>query len=197
MHGLIFRTVEAYVSDRFGADTWARVVAFADIELTSFETMLDYDPAYFPRVLYGCARALDRPPETVLEDIGTYLVASQNHASIRRLLRFGGDSFSEFLHSLDDLPDRTRLAIPGLLLPQIDVHEPIPRQFIIACSGPPPGFGYVMVGLLRAMADDYGTLAVLDHKGGRDGAEVIDVALVDIAFGEDRGFALADQGQTT
>ena len=195
MHGLIFRTVEAYVSDRFGADTWGRAMALADIEIASFEAMLDYDAAYFPRVLNGCARALERPLGTILEDIGTYLVAYQNHASIRRLLRFGGDSFSELLHSLGDLPDRTRLAVSGLVLPQIHVREPIPQHFIIACSGPPRGFGHVLVGLLRTMADDYGALAVLDHQGMRDGAEIIEVSVVDIAFAEDRGFALADQGQ--
>ena len=195
MHGLIFRTVEAYVSDRFGADTWVRAMALADIEIASFEAMLDYDATYFPSVLDGCARALERPVETILEDIGTYLVAYQNHASIRRLLRFGGDSFSELLHSLGDLPDRTRLAVSGLVLPQIHVREPIPQHFIIACSGPPRGFGHVLVGLLRTMADDYGALAVLDHQGTRDGAEIIEVSVVDIAFSEDRGFALAEQGQ--
>jgi len=191
MHGLIFRTVEAYVSDSFGPDMWARAIALADIEITSFEAMLQYDASYFPRVLDGCAKALERPQAMILEDIGTYLITHQNHASIRRLMRFGGHSFSELLHSLGDLPDRTRLAVSGLILPQIDVREAISQRFIITSFGSPSGFGHVLVGLLRAMADDYGTLAVLDHQGTRDGAETIEVAIVDTAFGKDRGFSLA------
>lgn len=110
-------------------------------------------------------------------------------------MRFGGDTYPELLHSLDDLPGRSRLAVTGLDLPQIQVLEPVGQQFVIRCSGKPIGFGHVLVGLLRAMADDYGTLAVLEHRGIRDGTEVIDVTVVETAFAEDRGFSLADSTQ--
>lgn len=195
MHGLIFRTVEAFISDGFGADVWAKAVALAQLDVTSFEAMLQYDAAYFPMLLSGCAQVLDRSEAVILEDVGTYLITQQNHASVRRLMRFGGDTFSELMHALDDLPGRTRLAVSGLDLPQICVREPIPHHFTIQCQGRPVGFGHVLVGLLRAMADDYGTLAVLDHQGIRDGAEIIDVRVVEAFFAEDRGFSLADAGR--
>ncbi|WP_292285556.1 heme NO-binding domain-containing protein [Marivita sp.] len=195
MHGLIFRTVEAFVSDAFGTGSWQDAVAIAGLEVSAFEAMLQYDPAYFPRLLDGCAEALDRPRSVILEDIGAYLITHQNHASVRRLMRFGGDTYSELLHSLDELPGRTRLAVSGLELPQINIREPIPHQFVVTCHGDPAGFGHVLVGLLRAMADDYGTLAVLEHRGVRDAAEVIEVAVVEAAFSEDRGFMLADRAE--
>ena len=191
MHGLIFRTVEAFVSDGFGPDTWAKAIALSDLETTSFEAMLQYDASYFEKLLTGCAAALNRPEPVILEDIGAYLITHQNHASIRRLMRFGGDTFSELLHSLDDLPGRTRLAVSGLELPRIQVREQIAQHFTILCQGHPAGFGHVLVGLLRAMADDYGTLAVLEHRGTLEGAEVIDVQVIEAAFADDRGFTLA------
>lgn len=192
MHGLIFRTLEAFISDAFGRDHWTLAVALADLPVTSFEAMLQYDATYFPKLLAACAQDLDRAPSVILEDLGAYLITHQNHASVRRLMRFGGDTFSELLHSLDDLPGRTRLAVSGLELPQVHVRQPIPQHFTIHCSGTPTGFGHVLVGLLRAMADDYGTLAVLDHCGVRDGAEVIEVQVIETAFADDRGFSLAD-----
>lgn len=191
MHGLIFRTVEAFVSDSFGPEAWAKAVACSDLEVASFEAMLQYDTAHFPKLLNGCACALNRPQSVILEDIGAYLITHQNHASVRRLMRFGGDTFPELLRSLDDLPGRTRLAVSGLDLPQVQVRETIPHHFMISCRGEPQGFGHVLVGLLRAMADDYGTLAVLDHQGDRNGSEVIDVRVIETSFAEDRGFTLA------
>ncbi len=190
MHGLIFRTLEAFVSDVFGADCWARAVGLSDLPVTSFEAMLQYDAGYFPKLLAACAEVLDRPESVILEDLGAYLITHQNHASVRRLMRFGGETFSELLHSLDDLPGRTRLAVSGLDLPQVHVREPTSQSFIIDCRGEPAGFGHALVGLLRAMADDYGTLAVLDHRGIRNGSEVIEVIVVETAFGADRGFSL-------
>lgn len=191
MHGLIFRTIQAFVSDSFGPDVWAAAMQSADCDVPSFEAMLDYDAALLPTVISGCARVLDRPQDTILEDIGTYLVTQQNHASIRRLMRFGGHSFTELLHTLDELPGRTRLAVAGLELPDIMVREHRPNSFTVQCSAGPRGFGHVLVGLLRAMADDYGALAILDHLGTQNGTEVIDITVVDGAFAKDRGFSLS------
>lgn len=194
MHGLIFRTIESFVRDNFGVDRWEHAVEVADLDIGSFEAMLNYDAAYLQRVLKGCSISLDRAPSVILEDIGTYLVTHENHASVRRLMRFGGDTFVELLHSLDDLPGRTRLAITGLDLPTITVKEHTAQRFTILCEGGPEGFGHVLVGLLRAMADDYGALALLDFHGVKSSCEVIEATVVDVSFAEDRGFSLADVG---
>ncbi|OSQ45647.1 heme NO-binding domain-containing protein [Marivita geojedonensis] len=197
MHGLIFRTIQAFVTDSFGSDYWSRVIVRSGVDVPSFEAMLQYEPAHLCALLSACAEELDRSQDVILEDIGAYLITHQKHASIRRLMRFGGDSFPELLHSLDELPGRTRLAVSGLDLPQIRVREPILHQYTIDCVGPPAGFGHVLVGLLRALADDYGTLAVLTHVGRRDEAEVIEVSIVDTGFAEDRGFSLSDAAEAT
>ena len=191
MHGLIFRTIEAFVSDNFGSDLWVEVLAQAQSEVTSFELMLLYDDALLPRILTACAIVLDRDVSTVLEDIGTYLITHRRHAFVRRLMRFGGHTYVELLHSIDELPGRTRLAVTGLDLPAITVEEHHPHHFMIRCHGMQIGFGHVLVGVLRAMADDYGTLAVLDHLGAKDGQEIIKVTVVEASFAQDRGFALA------
>ena len=47
-----------------------------------------------------------------------------------------------------------------------------------------------MVGLLRAMADDYGALVMLDRKSGGDGQDVIWISLVESTFAEGRSFDL-------
>jgi hypothetical protein len=47
-----------------------------------------------------------------------------------------------------------------------------------------------MVGILRAMADDYGDLVILDYSGVRDGAEVISITVVERDFAEGRSFDL-------
>jgi hypothetical protein len=46
-------------------------------------------------------------------------------------------------------------------------------------------------GLLRAMADDYGALAVIEGEDGAgDGAAVLTIRLLDTAFAEGRAFTL-------
>jgi hypothetical protein len=127
----------------------------------------------------------------VLEDLGTYLVSHPHLEALRRLLRFGGVDFLDFLQSLDDLPGRSHMAVPDLDLPQLELIDEGGDHFTLICSGGPAGFGHVMVGILRAMADDYGALALLDHTGSERGCERIQVHLLDHAFAQGRRFDLA------
>ncbi len=113
-----------------------------------------------------------------------------NVEALRRLLRFGGVNFVEFLHSLDDLPERARLAVNDLTIPGLELEEHSPEKFSLRCSYDYPGFGHVIIGVLRTMADDYGALVFLEHSGMKDGVEIIDVTLIETAFASGREFDL-------
>ncbi|WP_102226668.1 heme NO-binding domain-containing protein [Acidimangrovimonas sediminis] len=165
MHGLINRSIQSFLRDTYGAALWLRVARGAGLDFDSFEPMLRYDDALTGAVLASATRILNRPLEGVLEDLGTYLVSHPNLEPLRRLLRFGGVTYLDFLQSLDDLPGRSRLAVPDLDLPQLELIEEGGDQFTLVCRGGPRGFGLVMLGVLRAMADDYGALVLLDDSG--------------------------------
>lgn len=191
MHGLINRAIQCFLRDSFGAEAWQRIAAAAEVATEGFEPMLRCDDAVTERLLDAAAARLDRARESLLEDLGTYLVSHPNRESLRRLLRFGGVNFVEFLHSIDDLPGRARLAVPDLDLPQIVVEERAEGRFTLSLRAPHPGFAHVLAGILRAMADDYGALVFLEHAGARDGAEIIEVDLFDQSFAAGRRFDLA------
>lgn len=191
MHGLINRSIQCFVCDTYGADAWGAVTRAASLDFDRFEAMLSYDDAITFRILAEIARQLNRPADTVLEDLGTYLVSHPNLEALRRLLRFGGESFVDFLHSLDDLHDRARLAVPDLDLPQLELYDHGPATFCLTSIWSHLGFGHVMVGILRAMADDYGALVFLEHSGNHSGAEKITINLLDSEFAVGRPFDLA------
>jgi hypothetical protein len=193
MHGLVNRAVERFARDTYGREMWHGIVQRLDLGFTEFEAMLSYDDEITHQVIGELAVSLNKPLDEVLEDIGTYLVSHPNLEALRRLLRFGGTDFVEFLHSLDDLPGRARLAVPDLQVPELQLNEHA-RDFYSLTVGLLPGgriaFGPVMMGLLRAMADDYGALIFLEHKGRRAGHEVIEVRLLEAAFAAGRSFDL-------
>ncbi|WP_299146310.1 heme NO-binding domain-containing protein [uncultured Tateyamaria sp.] len=190
MHGLINRAVQCFVTDSYGSDKWVEATRVADLSFVEFEAMLVYDDDMTPRLLDAVSKVLGRPRDEVMEDIGTYLVSHPNVEALRRLLRFGGVSFVEFLHSLDDLPDRARLAVSDLNLPRIELRDHSPSQFSLICESPVAGYGHVMMGVLRAMADDYGALALLEHTGAGQGKETISITLIETEFAEGRTFDL-------
>ncbi len=195
MHGLINRAIQCFVRDSYGQPRWIEVTRVAGVETTDFEAMLHYDDRETDALITAAAQVIGVPRETILEDIGTYLVTHPNVEALRRLLRFGGVDFVDFLHSLDELPDRARLAVDDLILPTMEVREHSSDSYSLTCRHPQLGFGHVMIGILRTMADDYGALVFLEHKGARDDVEVVDITLVVSAFASGREFELGARAE--
>lgn len=191
MHGLINRSLQCFLRDSFGADLWREIAVAAQVPAEGFEPMLHYDDAVTRRLIDAAATQLERSGESLLEDLGTYLVSHPNREALRRLLRFGGVGFADFLDSIDDLPGRARLAVPDLELPQIELADDGPGRYRLCCRCPQEGFAAVLVGVLRAMADDYGALVMIEHMG-REGAEdCIAIELLEHDFAEGRRFDLS------
>ena len=218
MHGLINRSVETFVRDTAGDDAWASVVDIARLEFEQFESMLFYDDDLIYRVLDAASTTIGKPVEVLLEDLGTYLVTHPRTEPIRLLMRFGGVDYIDFLYSLDDLPDRARFAVPDLTFPEMSLIGDRSSGFRVVCETPPVGIGFVLTGILRAMADDFGVLAILEVPNATVGAlheqvkrtvgtstaratpsettetsfEVISIQIHDTEFADGRSFELAE-----
>lgn len=190
MLGLINTAIQSFVCHTYGADRWRAITDAAGLEFSEFEAMLIYDEQLTTRVLDSLRLELNRDLDEILEDLGTYLVSNPQVEALRRLLRFGGGTYVEFLHSLDDLPDRARLAVSDLNLPTLELREHSAGLFSLTCGPGLPGFGSVMQGVLRAMADDYGALVMLDHQGRSDGRDVVSITLIESAYAKGRHFDL-------
>ena len=195
MHGLLNKAIEVFVIDRYGLTTWDRIAAAACLDPPEFEAMACYADTLTDTVLQAASDLLERPRATLLEDLGIHLISDPKFAPLRRLLRFGGAEYDDFLHSLDDLPGRVQLAVPELALPRLELQETAPGQFELLCHPGLPGFSHLLLGLLRTMADEYGALVLLEHDGVRhrpDGtaAEVLRIALSDHKLHPGRAFSL-------
>ena len=193
MHGLINKAIQCFVLDTYGRETWREMAQSAALPVMQFEAMLIYEDTLTEQALDATARFLDKPRTDVLEDIGTYLASHPNVEALRRLLRFGGAHFIEFLYSLDDLHDRARLAVDDLELPRLTLIRHTENHYSLLCGAAFPGWGHVLVGILRVMADDYGALACLEHCGAKDQTETIDIMLVHTSYAHGRTFVLGQQ----
>jgi len=195
MHGLINRAIQGYVRDTHGELAWQEVTRRAGLGFDGFETMLTYEDRLTDDVLQACTTVLGRSREMILEDLGTFLVSNHGSDALRRLLRFGGVTFTDFLQTLEDTRGRGRLALPDLDLPVLDLYEISPRLYTLQCRFPIVGSGHVIVGLLRAMADDYGALVLLEHDGQSLEGEMILIELLEMSYAKGRSFDLTTRGE--
>jgi hypothetical protein len=190
MDALLLRSLQSYVIDTFGAARWQMVCRGADLSVQAFEPMLRYEPGTADRIASVAAEVLGRPVEAVWEDVGIHLVTNPDREGIRRLLRFGGVTFGDFLHSLEELPGRARLAMPDLDLPEVTLDEIGEDRFELRCQSHLRATQRVLAGLLTAMADDYGALCLIE-AGAED---CTTIAVLDRRHAAGRRFDLARPG---
>jgi hypothetical protein len=190
VHGLVNRSIQCFVADTQGPEAWARVAALTRSGIADYESLLNYPDTETEDLLAAAGRGLDKTREHLLEDIGTWLVTADDLATLRRLLRFGGPDFVEFLHSLDDLPGRARMAVSGLDLPAMELREHAPLTYSLTLGAGMPGFGHVLMGLLQAMADDYGVLALFSLSLRPAGDAVLQIRVFRTDHAEGNAFDL-------
>lgn len=190
MHGLIHSAIEAFVCHTHGEDQWRRAAVCAESPHQDLRAGQSADADRSNDILDDICACLKRERAEFLEDLGTFLVSHPDLGPVRRLLRFCGETYVDFLFSLEDLPERVRLAVTDLDLPRLELRERMTGFYILTCHPGMPGFGALMTGILRAMADEYGTLAMLDLRLHQDGSEVLSIAIVDSGHAQARNFDL-------
>jgi hypothetical protein len=199
MHGLILKAIQSFLRDIWGAAFWQAVAQDLRLPAQGFEAMLTYDPALGAAVLDRAAARLNRTQDSLLEDMGTYLVSHPRRDGVRRLLRFGGAGFPDFVHSLTHLPGRLRLVVPDLVLPALQVGA-LGQDGFQVTVGQAPGqaddlarpMATMLVGLIRAMADDYGALVLIEVEPSQDAHIArIRIDLLDGHHASARDFRLA------
>ena len=193
MYGLTNRAIQRFVTDTYGEEMWSEVASTAALGFETFEPLLIYDPTITESVINAASFELERNRGDFLEDLGQYLVTHPNSEPIRRLLRFGGACFTEFLESLEDVPERARLALPDREFPPVMLHQVGPHHFILLIEAELEGIGHIVIGALRGMADDYGVLATIEHRGRYQGSDRLTIAVHDERFSEGRQFNLVEQ----
>jgi len=200
MYGLVHRALQCFAQDIYGDEIWDKVVVEVGHQLHEYEAMLTYPDHHLDDVLVALSDQLEKTPTQVSEDVGTYLVTHTRMEPVRRLLRFGGATFEEFVLSLDDLHDRLKLALPDLDLPRLEVETHSSSAISVSVDFDRQGFGAVLLGILRAMADDYGALVVLElGRGGLGDKEVerVTAELFEAQFATGRGFGLVAEESMT
>ena len=183
MQSLINRALEGFLRDSYGDEIWGDIALKAAIDPLAFISSNRPRSRETRRVAQCASRRLHKPLSELLEDLGGWLVRLE---PIRRLLRFSGSDYGEFVLSLNELHGRAKMILPALNIPAIRVLRQGHRWYRIDTESLPAGWGHVLSGALRGMADDYGALALIGHEAGG-----IDLRIALIDHGSNRPFHLS------
>lgn len=164
MYTLVGRSLESFLRSSYGDAFWQDLVQGALPERASRPLLVHTSLQETRRLVFLASRRLGKPVAEIAEDLGAWVVRLEG---VRRLLRFSGPNFVEFIRSLEELPGRALLVLPHFPLPELSVVSEGAEDYEIYVSHRPRGWIWAIAGMLRGMADDYGTLALIAVAGNR------------------------------
>jgi len=180
MNRLIDHTLRAFLSSTYGDG----LVRFVSVETDVLKMDAEMSVVQFATAgLNRAAAHLSKPASEMFEDLGAWITRLE---PIRRLLRFSGRDFQDFLLRLEELPGRAVLELPALRVPPLLVEAEDHSVWLIMAD-PEPSWQHFLMGMIRSMADDYGALCVLSVEGSG-----IRVDICDNQFAEGRRFSLQE-----
>lgn len=182
MLGLVNRSFELFVRDNYGKTVWERLARQAKVDPRGFFLLQQSSEAVTKTMISEASRILKKSADELVEDLGGWLTRRE---PIRRLLRFGGRDYPEFIELLSELSDRAVMVIDSLNTPKVRVTAHSANLYEVEITGDSDIWVVLLAGILRGMADDYGALVVIAIEGR---VLRIDIALSE--YGVMRPFAL-------
>lgn len=178
MHGLINRAIEEFLRSTYGESLVQSVADEAAVAAGRFAPL---GAGFGPAALERAAFRLSKPRSEMFEDLGGWMTRIE---PIRRLLRFSGRDFRDFLLRLDELPGRAHLVMPSIEVPRMQIEAAGHSVWLVMLE-PDEIWQHLLVGLIRGMADDYGALCLIAVEGMS-----IRIDIWDEQFAEGRLFTL-------
>lgn len=180
MQMLLDRAVDEFMRATYGDMNWQEL----DTLVSDGVIAAGAPGAYYSEALKEAARRLSKPEDELFEDLGAWLARQE---PIRRLLRFSGVDFRDFVMRLEELPGRARMVLPDLDMPELVVRQHDCSTLSVEVEGQQLRWPALLAGVLRGMADDYGALSLIVAEGNE-----ISVHISDESFAQDRGFELGE-----
>lgn len=187
MNSLINRGIEEFLRSTYGD---ALVASVVDDAAVARGAVAPLGAGFGIESLQRAAFRMAKPHSEMLEDLGAWMTRIE---PVRRLLRFSGRDFRDFLLRLEELPGRAQLVLPSLKVPRLQVDAK-DHAFWVALLDPETTWKSVLAGVIRGMADDYGALCLISVEDA-----VIRIEVWDEQFAEGRLFSIqcgaAEAGQ--
>lgn len=176
MYGLVNKTLQEMVINRYGSAKWEEIRKESGIEPLLFITMERYPDEMTYKLVASISSVLGVPADRIIRSFGEhwFQVAKVGYKDI---LDFTGDNFVDFIKNLDSMHTRVGLIFTGFRPPSFKCTEVTDSSLRLHYYSERPGLSPLVEGLLVSVGKHFSLEvdAVLDKSraGGNDHDEFI------------------------
>lgn len=182
MYGLVNKAVQGLICDRFGEETWNRILEESGVDIADFVAMQAYDDQITLDLVATASRVLDAPADGLLEAFGEYWTIYTAEEGYGSLLDSTGNTLTEFLANLDNLHTRVSLAMPDLRPPSFEYEEVSESLARLHYRSEREGLSPMVIGLLKGLSVRFKTpidIKLVEDRSKGSEHDVFEVRILD------------------
>ncbi|MDG2094834.1 MAG: heme NO-binding domain-containing protein [Phycisphaerales bacterium] len=179
MYGLINVAIRDLVTNKFGQDSWNKIMEKAEVDEMAFVRMGQNDDAVTYSLIGAASEILDLPASDILQAFGQYWTEFTAEEGYGHLLDSAGKTLPEFLQNLDQLHARVGTMYPGLKPPIFECTNVTENSLDLTYRSEREGLDDLVIGLLKGLAVRFNNEVTIDQiaaKGESATASVFHVS---------------------
>lgn len=123
MYGIINKSIEELVKEKFGLQVWETILEKSNIQIDFFISNCVYDDAITYQLVSSISEVTNIPVALVLETFGEWWIMRTSKDKYGSLLQAGGNNLKEFLVRLPIFHNRVMLIYPNHTPPEFKVSN--------------------------------------------------------------------------
>lgn len=152
MYGIINKSIQDLITDKFGADKWDAVKEKSGVEIDFFLSNEAYHDDMTYKLVGATAEVLGISADQVLHTFGEWWVLKTTKEKYGGLMESGGNSLKEFLINLPLFHNRIMLMYPKLTPPEFKVTNLTENSIHVHYHSKREGLQEFVAGLLSGLS---------------------------------------------
>uniref|UniRef100_T1IYK0 guanylate cyclase n=1 Tax=Strigamia maritima TaxID=126957 RepID=T1IYK0_STRMM len=156
MYGMLLESVQHYVTEEYGEETWLNVLKRAGYHNLIITHNLAYSDAIMLTVAETCAQYIGTmDADGFLRFFGRCFVRYFSHYGYDRIVRANGRCFRDFLHGVDNIHHQMKFSYPRMVSPSLTVQAEDPLGAVLHYRSSRVGFAQYLIGQLYEVAERF------------------------------------------
>ena len=164
MYGLVIKAAQDSITKDYGEDNWLTIKNKAKIEDIIFVRTKLYPDKIIYDIIDCAAEHLKTERDTILENLGIYLVEFTLGKNYSLLLNLAGKTFPDFLRNLNNMHARLAQTFKETRAPSFVCQEIEGNTILLDYHSHRSGFAYLIRGLLLGLGKRFDLSLEISHS---------------------------------
>ncbi|KAH8276814.1 hypothetical protein KR026_001374 [Drosophila bipectinata] len=155
MYGMLYESVQHYIQQEYGMDTWKKICQIVDCKHQSFKTHQIYPDKLMPDIAAALSACTGESFDFCMNFFGRCFVRFFSNFGYDKMIRSTGRYFCDFLQSIDNIHVQMRFTYPKMKSPSMQLTNVDDDGAVILYRSGRTGMSKYLIGQMTEVAKEF------------------------------------------